>query len=1130
MMRSFQIRFILLSLLWLLAGLYTVPAQTFVEWNAEWHYFRGNSNPPQSQIPWTAVNYDPSGWEKGNAPFWYGDGSGGTLLSDMMGKYSTLFLRKEIQVTELASFDEVRFTVDYDDGFILLVNGLKALHVNAPQNTAYNQFAPGNHESGEAEIYTLSKTQLNLTSGKNVIAVQGFNVSLASSDFYFNLKAEGIKRLPETDTVTCNISSGFHNTPFSVIITGSVAGETIKYTLDGSDPRYSTTAISGTSPLNIGIDPASTAGGRGKTGGVVLRASAFKEGFEPPRPLTRTYIFPASVKNQVHPGGAWPTTNVNGQILDFAMDTKVTNDARYRDQIEKALLDIPTISVVTDPDNMFGSRNGIYVNAVYHGKEWERPANIELINPGGEPGFNIDAGIRIRGGWSRHSNYPKHAFRLFFRSEYGKGKLRYPLFEDEGVAEFDKVDLRTSQNYSWANGGSAARHNTMNRDVFSRETQRDMNQPYTRSRYYHLYINGLYWGIFQTQERGESNFAESYLGGDKEDYDVIKVDIGENFNLYEVEATDGNTDAWEEIWRMCQQGFASNENYFRLIGHTPAGVRDTSLNVWVDIDNLIDYMLVIFYAGNFDAPVSKFSNNVNPNNFYAIYNRNNKREGFKFLIHDAEHTLLTDPVSPGIGLNENRVNIGRVSPRMDVTYFGKFHPQWLHFRLSQNEEYKIRFADRVYLHFFNNGVFTPEASISRFKNTADQLDLAIIAESARWGDQGSWPARTRDDDWLPAVNRVVKDFMPYRTTIVLNQLKDEKLYGTLNPPVYKNNGNILTANLMTIEENFSLLMENPNPSGSIFYTTDGSDPRATGGGKSSAAIEAGGSRTLAVQPGTMLKARILSGNIWSAVHTIVFQDASIFHRLKVTELHYHPPSQGPVDGKDLEFIELKNTGPSPLNLSGLTFTSGIRFAFPEGFILGPGKFVVIASNMEAFKNFYGFPADFAYSGNLSNSGETITLMTDKNQLVLTFSFYDKSPWPEEADGKGYSLVSADLNPTGDPNDPVYWRLSVKKNGSPGQDDLTGDQVTERTFDALVYPNPSKSVVNIDFTADMDGFIDIGLYDMNGRLLHTLIRDFFTADSYHRVFHLENMNLRAGMYLIVCKSEKAAVTRKLVFYK
>ena len=156
---------------------------------------------------------------------------------------------------------------------------------------------------------------------------------------------------------------------------------------------------------------------------------------------------------------------------------------------------------------------------VSEGRAWERPVSVELINPDGSEGFQIDAGLRIRGGYSVSGGNPKHAFRLFFRDEYGQAKLKFPLFGDEGADEFDHVDLRCSQNYSWAFEGNP--QNTDVRDVFSRDVQGETGQPYTRSRYYHLYINGQYWGLFQTEERSEASFGESYMGGNKEDYDVV---------------------------------------------------------------------------------------------------------------------------------------------------------------------------------------------------------------------------------------------------------------------------------------------------------------------------------------------------------------------------------------------------------------------------------------------------------------------------------------------------------------------------------------------------------------------------------------------------------------------------------
>ena len=75
--------------------------------------------------------------------------------------------------------------------------------------------------------------------------------------------------------------------------------------------------------------------------------------------------------------------------------------------------------------------------------------------------------------------------------------------------------------------------------------------PIPAADYYHLYLNGMYWGLFQTQERAEARFAADYFGGSKEDYDVVKVST----EIGGIEATDGNMDSWQKIYNMCTKGF-----------------------------------------------------------------------------------------------------------------------------------------------------------------------------------------------------------------------------------------------------------------------------------------------------------------------------------------------------------------------------------------------------------------------------------------------------------------------------------------------------------------------------------------------------------------------------------------------
>jgi hypothetical protein len=553
------------------------------------------------------------------------------------------------------------------------------------------------------------------------------------------------------------------------------------------------------SPLVIHIDPYDTTG-RGIAPAVVVRACAMINGNIFSKTITHTYLFVDEViplsPDYEKPGRSWPDINYGpvGQEIDYGMDPDVYNDPRYQGKMTEALVAIPTISVVTDLKNLFDPDSGIYMYGLEHGIEWERPASIELLYPDNEPGFQVNAGLRIRGAWARRGLNRKHAFRLFFRSEYGDAKLRYPLFGDEGVSEFDKIDLRTCQNYSWAYEAEVGARNTLLRDVFARDIQKAMNQPCTRSRYYHLYINGVYWGIYMTQERSEAAYASSYFGGNREDYDVIKVDVGEGLNLYDIEATDGTLDSYHRLWEAAMQGFYKDENYYKVQGMNPDGIQNPEFEKLLDADNLIDYMLALYYSADFDGPWI-------PNNFYGIYNRENP-DGFKFFRHDGEHSLT-------------QINMNNTGIFGNGHLFNKFNPAWLHQRLLAHPDYRQRLTDRIYKHCFNQGALTTDACINRFLDRKNTIEMAIIAESARWGDAKVHPARTKDDDWLPEVNFLLNDVLPYRRDLILDQFIENSWYTDFDPPIFSLESGIVMRNSK---------LEISASTGNIYYTTDGTDP------------------------------------------------------------------------------------------------------------------------------------------------------------------------------------------------------------------------------------------------------------------------------------------------------------------
>jgi hypothetical protein len=925
---------------------------------------------------------------------------------------------------------------------------------------------------------------------------------------------------------------GFYNTAFNMIVSWEAADAIIRYTLDGSDPRNSSTAFEEASPVTIQVDPTNTQG-RAQTPAFVVRAYALINGTAVTNVGTNTYIFVEKVKTQQYPGGNWPQDGVriNNRMIDLSMDSKVTTDPRYQNLIDDALLAIPSICINTNLGSLFDPDTGIYVNPLGFGPEWERVVSIELIDPDQqEPGFQINGGLRIRGGYSRIGDQWKQALRLFFRWEYGKGKLDYPLFQDEGVSSFDCVDLRCEQNYSWSYMGYSGHIGTFCRELFSRDSQRDMGQPYTRTRYYHVYLDGMYWGLYETQERSEASYAESYFRGDKDDYDVVKVD--QENRVMTIEATDGNLDAFNNLWSAAMAGFQTDEAYFRVQGKNPDGTINLDYPVLINIDNLIDYMLIIFYTGNFDSPVSAFGGNSMPNNFYGIYNRAG-RTGYILFAHDAEHSLMDPEYS-----ENSDYGLDRTGPYPCCGSSEQFNPQCLHQQLSENPEYQVLFSDHVYRQFFNHGVLTPAVSAERLSARRDEIDLAVIAESARWGDSKVSPPRTRDDDWLPAVNWILNDYFPARTEVVLQQLKDDLLYPDIDPPVFKNGSADVLDNSITLSSGSKIKLVNNNTgqTGTIYYTIDGTDPRLIGGALNPSGLDGGDEKEITVSSNTVLKARVKNSSVWSAVHEIFINVNQDLGALKITEIHYHPLDEGVVGGSEFEFLEFKNIGSSVLPLAGVHFTNGIDYQFPSNYSVAPGGFVVIASNAEMFNQRYEFLPLGEYTGQLDNAGERLTLVDASNDTLVSLRYNDKAPWPIEPDSTGQSLVSRAATPLSDPGLPEYWTASREINGSPGRDDGSSGFEEEknigenpRTFELdQNYPNPFNPKTMIKFQIPNSNFVTLEIYNLLGQKVATLVNKKMNQGMHEIEWNATD--LASGVYLYRLQAGNYSETKKLILLR
>jgi hypothetical protein len=669
-----------------------------------------------------------------------------------------------------------------------------------------------------------------------------------SANYYFDTPTPGTANVASAFVTAASFSvkRGVFTTPFNVVLTSEIPGAIIRYTKNGSYPSE-TDGIVYSAPIPI-------------TTTTPLRAVVYYNGRKS-FAATQTYIFLNDVKTQSNTPSGYPAmwgpyTAIQGNaIADYEMDPEIVNNSLYRDSIDRAFKSIPTLSVVTSADNLFSGVNDAVTGGIYYwtgapeseisvaapvgttvittygiGHDWGRPASVEYMDITNSKEFFANCRLELHGGHSRRAEKtPKHSFNLEFKSNYGVSKLKFNLFNNKSaVSEFDALVLRANFGNSWLHVDYNQRKRGMYiHDTWLKDSQLEMGEKSAHTKFVHLYLNGIYWGLYCISERLNKDFAESYYKGKEDDFDVIK-DYGE--------ATSGTIDAWNNMMLMANAGLSNNSDYFRIQGKNPDGTVNSAYPPYVSLDNFIDFMLVNIYGGN---------NDWDSHNWTAIRNRIDPGNGFKFLVWDGERILE--------GLNDNVVSKNNLN-----------RPSGMYTKLRENAEFRLEFADHVQSHLFNNGALTPSKVAERWLKRSNEIQLAIICESARWGDYrrdvhpyggSNYELCTKATYWNIEQTRLLSEYFPNRTQIVIDQLKSVNLYpSVVAPSLSWYGGKFVLDTTITITA----------PAGTIYYTTDGSDPRLIGGNISSSAKVYSGTPILLTDT-TTLRTRAKSGANWSAI-------------------------------------------------------------------------------------------------------------------------------------------------------------------------------------------------------------------------------------------------------------------------
>ena len=547
---------------------------------------------------------------------------------------------------------------------------------------------------------------------------------------------------------------GFYDKPFELTITDIdnivSDGSKIRYTLDGSVPTAESAIYNG--PISI-------------NGTTILRTAVVGSEGLLSNVTTATYLFPDDVLHQSDAPEGYPMewgaySTIEGIApADYGMDQEMANDPVIASKIKEGLQSIPVLSIVTDKDNFFSHENDEEKGGIYiftgppvgdpTGNGWTRPVNAELFGCGHD--FSVTCGIRLHGGHGRLAEKnPKHSLRLVFKKEYGEKTLKYPLFGEDEPNKFDQLVLRCHFGNSWQHWMESNRQKAQyTRDIWARRIQRKMGWTSVNALYVHVFLNGMYWGLYNIAERVDDQYGKDHLGGKKEDIDVIKI---EEEGGNHIEASEGDLEAWENMVETAANAY-DDAYYYRLQGKDADGNPDPSQEALLDIDNFIDYMLINQYAGNTDW---------DHHNWYAIRRKGEESQGFRFLCWDSE--LILDNPHENVLTKNN----------------GKESPTGIFNHLLENKDFAKRYMARAKELLADDGMLGAKSTEEVWDSLYNNISTALYAEAARWGDyrrdvhpyQTPGTLYTVDETYMTERNRLHEQYFPYRSSTVLSMIEN----------------------------------------------------------------------------------------------------------------------------------------------------------------------------------------------------------------------------------------------------------------------------------------------------------------------------------------------------------------------
>lgn len=280
------------------------------------------------------------------------------------------------------------------------------------------------------------------------------------------------------------------------------------------------------------------------------------------------------------------TATTSLRAVCFDGDKIPSQDITFNYFLDVPALTLPIVKVTIENDAMYGA-SGIYTN--YNSKK-EAEAHVALYVDGNEE-FSVNCGLKVFGAYSRR--FAKKSYQLKFRSKYGCSKLKYDIFGDGKVTEFNSLVLRS---------GSQDYYRAMMRDEFATSIMSDFSSEVLVQNYrpVSLYINDEYVGVYYFREKINDDFVASHYDVDPDSVTIVnKMMYLETGKAYP---------EWKEIWNFVKNNDLSKEENYRYVSER------------VSIESVIDFYIMMAWSDNRDCGnVRVFKSSENDGKWRFIY-------------------------------------------------------------------------------------------------------------------------------------------------------------------------------------------------------------------------------------------------------------------------------------------------------------------------------------------------------------------------------------------------------------------------------------------------------------------------------------------------------------------------------